>query len=1048
MNKLADFSLKNRALIALVTIVVALFGGISLTLLKLELIPSVSFPQLVVVTNYPGASPVIVEKEVSTPIENAIQAVPGLEATSSTSQAGVSQVTAEFTYGTNIESAEQKIQLAINKLLSSLPDSVEPQVFAGSFADAPIVQYAVTSDLTQAQLDQVLNDIAVKELSKLDGVREVSVFGANGQHIEVIPRQDDLDDEGVTVADISAAISANGLRLGAGTVDSENGELSIVSGTKLSSTDEIGAIPLPAGTKVNPFTGKVTLTKISDVADVVIVDNEVTSVSRVNGLPSLTVAITKTADANTVDVSRDVRAMVPELESLMGNNTVLNVVFDQAPFIEDSIKALTTEGLLGLGFAILIILIFLTSIRSTLVTAVSIPTSVLLTFIGMLASDFTLNILTIGAVTISIGRVVDDSIVVVENIKRHIELGEEKFHAITTAVKEVATAVTSSTITTVAVFLPLAFVSGLSGELFRPFAVTVTIALLASLFVSLTIVPVLSYWFLGKSKRKRNTDKGKPVESTAEKFDIIQRGYRPLVSWTIAHPVATVLVAILTLVGTLALTPFMKTNFVGGSGQTTITLRHTVPAGETLDGKVAIAEDAEKDLLAIDGILRVQTTVGGGNRLAALFGGSGDITYQVTISDEPDVDADEVQAEVTRQLETIPVSGEMTVAGGGPAAFGSTTIDVTIKAPSEETLNAVTDSIFEAMTKSGAADEVSSSLSDVEEFISIDIDRAAAARKFLTETGISRTLSSIINPSAVTQIVIDDVTMSVIVVAPNAPTTVDQLRAFKLETPTGDKVKLSSVATISIEETAATRTTERGVLSSTVSVTPSSDDLSSSTVDVNAALASVDLPSGVTATIGGVAQEQADSFQQLGLALLAAILIVYVVMVATFRSLRQPLLLLVSIPFAATGAIGLQIVSGIPLGVSSLIGLLMLVGIVVTNAIVLIDLVNQYRDRGSKVTEALLEGTTRRVRPVLMTALATVFALTPLAIGITGSGGFISQPLAIVVIGGLLSSTVLTLVVLPALYSLVEGAKERREDKRASSGGKKPRAKRAAKATA
>ena len=468
MNRLSDFSLKNRALIALVTIVVAVFGGISLSLLKLELIPSVSFPQLVVVTNYPGASPVIVEKEVSTPIENAIQAVPGLEATSSTSQAGISQVTAEFTYGTNIESAEQKIQLAINKLSTILPDSVEPQVFAGSFADAPIVQYAVTSDLTQAQLDQVLNDIAVKELGKIDGVREVSVFGANGQHIEVRPRQDVLDDKGLTIADISSAITANGLRLGAGTVDSENGELSIVSGTRLSSTGEIGAIPLPTATKVNPRNGTVTITTIGEVADVLIVDNEVTSVSRVNGLPSLTLAVTKTADANTVDVSRDVRALVPELETLMGNNTVLNVVFDQAPFIEKSIESLTTEGLLGLGFAILIILVFLLSIRSTLVTAVSIPSSILLTFIGMWASDFSLNILTIGAVTISIGRVVDDSIVVVENIKRHIELGEEKLHAISTAVKEVATAVTSSTITTVAVFLPLASVESSRNAIIIP----------------------------------------------------------------------------------------------------------------------------------------------------------------------------------------------------------------------------------------------------------------------------------------------------------------------------------------------------------------------------------------------------------------------------------------------------------------------------------------------------------------------------------------------------------------------------------------------------
>jgi HAE1 family hydrophobic/amphiphilic exporter-1 len=253
-----------------------------------------------------------------------------------------------------------------------------------------------------------------------------------------------------------------------------------------------------------------------------------------------------------------------------------------------------------------------------------------------------------------------------------------------------------------------------------------------------------------------------------------------------------------------------------------------------------------------------------------------------------------------------------------------------------------------------------------------------------------------------------------------------------LTTALGTKVRLSKVATIGISETAASRTTERGVLSSTVAVTPSSDNLSESTAAVTTALDSVTLPSGTTATIGGVSQDQIESFQQLGLALLAAILIVYVVMVATFRSLRQPLLLLVSIPFAATGAIGLQIVSGIPLGISSLIGLLMLVGIVVTNAIVLIDLVNQYRERGQTVVDALLDGTSRRVRPVLMTALATVFALTPLATGITGSGGgFISQPLAIVVIGGLLSSTILTLIVLPALYSLVEGAKERRAARRA-----------------
>lgn len=1044
MNRLSNFSLKNRALIALVTIVVAVFGGIAMSLLKLELIPSVSFPQLAIVTNYPGAAPAIVEKEVSTPIENAIQAIPGLETTSATSQQGISQVVAEFAYGTNLESAEQKVQLAINKLNNVLPSAADPQVFAGSFADAPIVQYAVTSDLDQDQLKQSLTDIAVKELTKLDGVREVSIFGANGRHIEVIPNAKKLTKYGLTNADLENALRANGIRIGAGTVTSEDGDLSIVAGSKLESVDDIKALPLPTATVINPMTGKVTIKKISDVAKVSIVDNEVTSISRVNGEPSLTVAITKTADANTVDVSRDVRAAVPGIAKLMGNGTEFNVVFDQAPFIEKSIESLTTEGLLGLGFAIIIILIFLLSVRSTLVTAVSIPSSLLLTFIGMWASDFTLNLLTIGAVTISIGRVVDDSIVVVENIKRHIALGEEKMHAIKTAVAEVATAVTASTITTVAVFLPLAFVSGLSGELFRPFAVTVTIALLSSLLVSLTIVPVLSYWFLGKNKAPKNAAKA----DAGEKFDILQRGYRPVVSWTIRHPLATVLIAILTLGGTFALSPLMKTNFVGGSGQTTVTVSHSVPAGESLEGKVEIAADAEADLLKIEGVETIQTSIGGSG-LSALFGSSGGITYQITISESPDIDADFVQAEITRQLETIPSSGEMALASG-PSAFGSGTIDLTIKAPSEETLASITDEVQTAMRDSGAADEVTSSLSDTEKFISVNVNRAKAAKYFLTEAGIGQAMSGIIDPQSVAQIVIDDVTMDMIVITANAPDTISELKNYKLVTPTGAKVKLSKVATVEVQETAATRTTERGVLSSTVSVTPSSDNLSAATASVQEALDGVTLPSGTTVTVGGVAQDQADSFLQLGLALLAAILIVYVVMVATFRSLRQPLLLLVSIPFAATGAIGLQIISGIPLGVSSLIGLLMLVGIVVTNAIVLIDLVNQYRERGSKVVDALLEGTTRRVRPVVMTALATIFALTPLATGVTGSGGFISQPLAIVVIGGLLSSTVLTLVVLPALYSLVEGAKERREVKRAAKPAKpaKPAAKkpRAAKA--
>lgn len=1208
MNRLAEFSLRNRALIALVTVVVAIFGGIAMSLLKLELIPSITFPQLVVVTNYPGASPIIVEKEVSTPIETAIQGVNGLEATTATSQNGLSQITAEFAYGTSLESAEQKVQLAINRISSLLPAGIEPQVIAGSFADIPVLQMAVTSDLSPDQLNQALRDIAVRELTKLDGVREAAVFGANGEHIAIVPNATKLKRLGLTTTDLQTALQTAGIRIGAGTVMTETGELSIVSGTPLASLADIRSVPVaipfkpsvptttvpsiptlptievnprPAGVwswdelnggeclddyddanpltndafqdsytvvdcadpheaqlvrvgdlrtdagipiypgdsavgpvamgecfatgiikasayatyptlssdvryptsqtqwnkgdtfyycfahtnPVAPITGSVagkkvttvvpaapassasslssfasagataaapttrSVTTIGELASVSIQPDTITSISRVNGEPSLTLAITKRADANTVDVSRAVTAALPAIAALLGNGTEFTVVFDQAPFIEKSIESLAIEGLLGLFFAILVILVFLLSIRSTLVTAVSIPTSLLLTFIGMWASDFSLNILTIGAVTISIGRVVDDSIVVVENIKRHLSLGEERMVAIRTGVKEVATAVTASTITTVAVFLPLAFVGGLSGELFQPFAITVTIALLASLFVSLTIVPVLAYWFLGdkKPKKKASTKPAKVVRSGSEDNDFLQRNYRPIVRWTITHPVATMLAAVLTLGGTLALTPFVKTNFVGGSGQSTITLTHSTPGGLTLMDRAEVAEDVEAKLLEYEGIETVQTSIGGGNGFAAFGGSAGNITYQITISDE--VDADLVRTEVTRDLETITNTGEIRSAQGG--TFGSETIDITVKAPSEETLTNVTAAITAAIAESKSADSVTTSLDDTQSFISISIKRKAAAKYALSEVLIGRTLAGLIAPSAIGQVVIDDVTMDLIIEAKSSPETLEELRKYKLTSPLGAKVRLSKVATIGITETAASRTTERGVLSASVAVTPTSDNLSESTAAVNTALASVDLPTGTTATVGGVAEDQAESFQQLGLALLAAILIVYVVMVATFRSLRQPLLLLVSIPFAATGAIALQIVSGIPLGISSLIGLLMLVGIVVTNAIVLIDLVNQYRERGGSVIDSLLDGTSRRVRPVLMTALATIFALTPLATGVTGSGGFISQPLAIVVIGGLLSSTLLTLLVLPALYSLVEGRIERKAARRA-----------------
>ncbi|TAJ49145.1 MAG: efflux RND transporter permease subunit [Herbiconiux sp.] len=1099
MHFLAVLSMKNRALIALVTIVVAVFGGLALTSLKQELIPSIDFPQLAVLTTYPGASPEVVNDEVSTPIETAIQGVEGLDTTSATSSTNLSIISATFTYGTDLATAEQKMTQAINRIKSQLPADLDPQVLSGSINDLPIISIAVTGEDSKT-LAQQLDTTAVPDLEAVDGVRAAQVLGQVGQRVTITPAPSALAVTGTTTSDITDAVKNNGVLIPAGTLTQDGQSYSVQAGAKLTSTDEIAALPLPA---VNDDGSPVT---IGQVASVALVDDPVTSISRVNGQDALTISVTKVPSANTVQVSQGVRDLLPQLESALPGAT-FTIVFDQAPFIQQSIESLATEGLLGLFFAVLVVFVFLLSIRSTIVTAISIPTSVLITFIGLQAANYTLNIITLGALTIAIGRVVDDSIVVIENIKRHLsslagvelspkEAGAARASLIIDAVREVGGAITASTITTVAVFLPLAFVGDTTGELFRPFALTVTIALLASLLVALTIVPVLAYWFVRPPKAKTTVPDAHPhagapapdaqtelaaegagehphgshagalvtggttavpttgVPTTAgpgtavaliepptrrarnHRVDIedepptaLQRRYLPIIAWTLKHSVVTILIALVVLLGTLPLTLLMKTNFLGSSGQNTFTVTQTVPVGSSLDAQSAAAQQVETALEGIDGIDTVQLTIGSsGSSLRDAFSGGGDsaITYNITTAD--DVDQDALQDTVRTTLEAIPDVGAISVSAS--SGFGSSSdIAIDVQATNQTDLATASAAVLAQMQGLDAVKQASSNLSDSRPYVQVAVDRDAAARAGLSEVVVGGIVSQAMQPTSVGSIVIDDTNYTIYITSASPPATQDELAALQIPTAAGF-VRLDSISTVSVVDGPATITTQKGVRTATISVTPNSEDLGTASSEVQQGLDEVQLPAGATATVGGVVTDQSDAFSQLGIALLIAILIVYVVMVATFKSLLQPILLLVSIPFAATGAIALQVITGIPLGVPSIIGVLMLIGIVVTNAIVLVDLVNQYRTRGLPVREALVEGASRRLRPILMTALATIFALLPMAVGLTGHGGFISQPLAIIVIGGLVSSTLLTLIVLPVLYNLVEGTRERRRNAR------------------
>ena len=1085
MFRLATASLANRSVVGLLTVLVIGAGLLSATALKQELLPSFEVPQASIVTAYHGASPEIVDAQVSSVIEDQVRTLDNLVNVRSTSSANLSVVRVEFDFGTTTSDVEEKLNSVIASVQDSLPGDVAPRVISGSFDSVPIIVLSVASTTGDNDaLAEILADVAVPILSQVPGVQEITVAGGKKKQITLDLKADVLRENGLTQQNIVEALRANGFVIPAGSILDNAGELQIEVGTQVNSLQDFNKLPLisanpqanqaaaaaaaqaaaaqaaaaaaaqgapgqaPApGAQAPEVPAAPEILSIEDVADVTYDYEPVTSISRTNGLDSLGIQVTKTQDGNTVAISNAVEAKIEELTEKLGGNVEINSVFDQGPFVEKQLENLTIEGTLGLTFAILIILVFLGSIRSTLVTAISIPTSLLITFAGLLISDYSLNLFTLSALTIAVGRVVDDSIVVIENINRHLSYGEEKKSAIIQAVKEVAGAITSATITTVAVFLPVALVGGVVGELFRPFSLSFTIALLASLIVSLTIVPVLAYWFLkapkvvglvsemNQQQVSDQMEKAREFEEQKERRSWLQRGYIPILRTTQAHPVVTLIASAAVLGFTFSLVPQLKTDFIGDFGGDTFSVRQELPAGSTFEQRDKASEIVEDLILEQDGVETVLATFGGRADGRVNFGGNANATT-IQVSLAKDADGDVIKEAIQDGIDARSDIGETSIsAGGGPGVGGSGTIDIKIAGTSDEALFEAVDRVRSGMTTVQNISEISSSLSEQQRTLKITVDRVKAAEYGLTEIQVSGLVSSTLRPSSIGDVNIDNEATPIFIVQENTPATLEEIREIQIPTRQG-VIELQEIATVQEVQAPVSITSEKGERVATVALTPDTDDLGAVTREVTAQLDEIDLPLGATATIGGVSAEQTESFQQLGLALLAAVAIVYLVMVGTFSSLVQPLILLISIPFAATGALGLLLLTDTPLGVPALIGMLLLVGVVVTNAIVLIDLINQYRKQGRSIQQSIMDGSRQRLRPILMTALATIFALSPLAFGITG-GGFISQPLAIVVIGGLVSSTLLTLVIVPVLYWLIEGRKERR----ALKGPKKQRGK-------
>ncbi|WP_195731129.1 efflux RND transporter permease subunit [Streptomyces albidoflavus] len=1040
MSWLSRFSLAQRALIGLMSIIALLFGAIAIPQLKQQLLPSIELPMVSVLAPYPGASPDVVEKQVVEPLEKSIDAVEGITGITATASEGNAVLMAQFDFGSaDSQQLVADIQQAVNRSRAMLPDDVDPQVIAGSTDDIPTVVLAVTSEKDQQALAGQLERTVIPSLESIDGVGQVSVDGVRDLQIAVTPDDADLAKAGLSSADLVQALQAAGATVPAGSFDEkgENRTVQVGGGfTSVKQIEDLRIAPAAGGGQGGPGaqagpgdTGKAPApVRLGSVAKVEQQQATATSLTRTNGEPSLAVVVTMDRDGSAVAISDAVAEKLPELRSDLGGSSELTVVSDQGPAVAKSIEGLTTEGALGLVFAVVIILIFLASVRSTLVTAVSIPLSVVLALIVLWTRDLSLNMLTLGALTIAIGRVVDDSIVVLENIKRHLGYGEERKEAILTAVKEVAGAVTSATLTTVAVFLPIGLVGGMVGELFGSFSLTVTAALLASLLVSLTVVPVLSFWFLRAPKgTPEDAEAARAAAEEKEAKSRLQRLYVPILKFATRRRLTSLAIAVAVLLGTFGMAPLLKTNFFDQGEQEVLSVKQELAPGTSLAATDEAAKKVEALLKETEGVEDYQVTIGSSGFMAAFGGGTdtNQASYQIKLADS--ASSETVQKALDKGLAGLDGIGDTRVAAGD--GFASQDLSVVVKASEADVLAKASEQVREEVAKLDDVTDVQSDLSQSVPRISVRANEKAAAAGF-TDASLGQVVAQSVRGTTAGQVVLDDAERDIVVKSAKPAETLAALRALPL-----GPVKLGQIADVALVDGPVSMTRIDGSRAATVTARPTADNTGAVTAELQTKINALELPEGATATIGGVSADQDEAFGQLGLAMLAAIAIVFMLLVATFRSLVQPLILLVSIPFAATGAVGLLIATGTPMGVPAMIGMLMLIGIVVTNAIVLIDLINQYRDKGYGIIEAVIEGGRHRFRPILMTALATIFALIPMALGVTGEGGFIAQPLAVVVIGGLITSTVLTLVLVPTLYAMVELRKERRAAKKAAKRG-------------
>ncbi len=1054
MRRLIEIATERRVTIVMFTVAIVLFGMVSLSRLKLNLLPDISYPTLTVRTELTGAAPAEVENLITKPIEEAVGVVRNVRLVRSVSRSGQSDVTVEFLWGTEMDIAgvdvREKLDVLFLPLEASRPlllrfdPSSEPIIRIGLLHTESDAAGTTSEESRLKALRRLAEDRIKTDLEAQEGTAAVKVSGGLEDEIQIRVDQQKLSQLGISIEQIAARIRAENVNLSGGRLEEGNQRFLVRTLNEFETVDEFRNA-IVATVADRPV-------YLRDIATVRQGFKEREAITRVRGRESVELGVYKEGDANTVQVAERIERRLEALRETLPDNIELIKIYDQSTFISSAVNDVRIAAVLGGLIAIFVLYGFLRDARATAIVGIAIPVSVIGTFLLMYTNDISLNIMSLGGIALAVGMLVDNSIVVLENIVRKKEQGEGIVEAARSGTTEVGSAVIAATLTTIAVFFPMVFISGIAGQLFRDQALTVTFALLFSLIVALTLIPMLAS--LGARSRYDEGDDGKPASwfTRAVAFVIrlfgfvffairwifwallwaptwvLQRLYRTiaavypgLLSWALHHRATVVFAAFLIFAGTMALVPRLGTELIPQFSQGEFNVDLRLAPGATLAETDRAIQVAQRAAGGIDAVELDYSVAGTGNRLDANPVDAGDNTGTLSIRLAAGAGRDAENATMTamrRELERLPgVQYEFS----RPALLSfASPLQVEVAGYDLDALGRVSSAIVDAMSASDRFTDIRTTVERGNPEIQIEFDQERAASLGLAVRDIANRVVANVRGELATRYTWRDKKIDVLVRSVDTQeSSVEEIRRLIVNPNSERPVTLDAVAEVRVAYGPAEirRVAQERVAIITANI--AYGDLGAAAAAAGDIVNRTPMPNGIAAIVSGQSEEMQESFDSMQFALLLAVFLVYLVMASQFESLIHPFVILFTIPLALVGAVLALFITGTTINIVALIGVIMLAGIVVNNAIVLVDLINQLRAQGAERFDAIMEAGKARLRPILMTSLTTALGLLPMALGF-GEGAEVRTPMAITVIGGLVVSTLLTLLVIPVVYSLMD----------------------------